>query len=110
MVGRTPQKSGMQSSPGFERLAPFDEIGVGGRELPDAVRPPTRLGLECHQITIGWAVGEVVEPLYGTRHVAECTAAGRILDTRAVDIDLAAIAQARKVLASGRPCLLLFKG
>src|SRR5690349_14807823 len=101
MVGRTPQKSGMQGGPGFERLAPFDEVGVGGWQLPDAVRPPTSLCLECHQIAIDWAVGKVVEPLYGTRHIAECPAAGRNLDTCAVDMDRAAVAQARKVIASG---------
>ena len=96
MIGSAPHEPDMQGRPGLERLAPFDKFCVGGWKLPDTIGA-AHVGVERHQFAIGRGIGEIEQACHRRRDVAKRMMRRHVVHETAVDIDGAAILEARQV-------------
>ena len=92
-------------------VALADQVLARMRDAEELVGEGARAGVgrAGQHVLLLWIVQRVVEPRDGARGVAERRMRGDVLDPLAVDIDLAAVAQAVEILLAGerprrRPC------
>src|SRR5580704_17721415 len=101
MVRRAPHESRMQFRPGLEALTPHDEFIITCGQLPDPVGPRSGFGFECHQFAIFRRALEIEHSADGGYRSAIGRMNRHVGNALAIEIDLAAVAQARDVLFAG---------
>ena len=99
MIRRASEHAARQLRPGFERLAPLDELGQRGRQLPDPAHPIARSRRRERHLLQVLGLRLVVVQTSGRRNGIPKRRMLRVIaDARAVDENPPAVAQAVDVL------------
>jgi hypothetical protein len=88
----------MQFGPRLESLAAGHEFVVARRKLPDSIGLCSGLSLERHQFTVFGRALKIEHPSDRGNHATIGGMGRDVIDKRAIEINLAAIAQARNML------------
>lgn len=102
MVWGTAHEPVTQFCPGNESLAPLDEFGVAGWELPRAIDASAGAGdFKRHALDIFGSGLEVIERGNRARGVAKGGMGGHAINLHTIDQDAPAIVEAAEVVRSG---------
>src|SRR5260370_41254651 len=85
----------MQFRPRLERPAPFDQLGIAFGKLPTTVDASSGIrARECQSVDYAGLRLDVVKSGNGPDRIAKRPVGGHVGDARAINIDVASVAQA----------------